>query len=176
MQPSNLFHVYCPGCGYMTDANTRFCIKCGTSVIGAPQASSPTLLPPTSKPSPQLSPLSAFSLDGGRYVDIKPLSDRGGMGLIFHAHDIRGGYRECIIKQLRPDPDLDQALFEREAALLATLHHDHIPACWDHFTENGAHYLVSEFIQGVALQDLIEQYGPASEHEVIRWGLISAMP
>jgi serine/threonine protein kinase len=93
------------------------------------------------------------------------------MGLIFLARDTRGGGRECIIKQLRPDPDLDQAMFEREAVLLASLHHDHIPACWDHFTENGSHYLVSEFIKGATLQDLIEQGGPAAEADVIRWGI-----
>jgi len=93
------------------------------------------------------------------------------MGLIFLARDTRGGGRECIIKQLRPDPNLDQSMFEREAALLARLHHDRIPACWDHFTEHGSHYLVSEFIKGVALQDLIEQSGPASETDVICWGI-----
>ncbi len=155
-------HVYCPGCGYIAAAAARYCPKCGAALLGAPAAPVPAAPPGAASP---------VTLDSGRYIDIKPLSDRGGMGLIFHARDIRGGYRECIIKQLRPDPDLNQALFEREAALLAYLHHDNIPACWDHFTENGAHYLVSEFIKGVALQDLIEKDGPASELDVIRWGI-----
>jgi serine/threonine protein kinase len=112
-----------------------------------------------------------MGLCGGRYTDVLPLSDRGGMGLIFRACDSRRGQQPCVIKQLRPDPDLDEALFQREAALLAQLRHPSLPACWDAFSENGAHYLVSDFIEGVALQDLIEQQGQASERDVARWGI-----
>ncbi len=169
MQASNLSYVYCPGCGYVAPATARFCVKCGTSVVGAPPANIPALdmnaplIPPPPAPT--------MSLCGGRYTDVMPLSDRGGMGLIFRARDRRRGQQPCVIKQLRPDPDLDEAMFQREAALLAQLRHPNIPACWDAFSEQGIHYLVSDFIEGIALQDLIEQQGPASENEVVRWGI-----
>ncbi len=165
MQASNLSYVYCPGCGYVAPADARFCVKCGASVVGAPPANISTPLPTLQPPS------AAISLDRGRYTDVRPLSDRGGMGLIFLARDARRGQQQCILKQLRPDPDLDEALFEREASLLARLRHPNLPACWDHFSENGTHYLVSDFIEGVALQDLIEQQGQASERDVVRWGI-----
>lgn len=171
MQASNLSYVYCPGCGYIAPANARFCAKCGTSVVGAPPASIPASVPDLNAPPLQAPLIQAISLDSGRYTDVKPLSDRGGMGLIFRAYDSHLGQQECIIKQLRPDPDLDEAMFEREAALLARLRHPNLPACWDHFSENGSHYLVSDFIQGVALQDIIEQQGPAAEQDVVRWGI-----
>jgi serine/threonine protein kinase len=171
MQASHLSYVYCPGCGYVAPATARFCVKCGASVVGAPPASIPAPAADAQEPLIQAPLPQGVSLDGGRYVDVKPLSDRGGMGLIFRARDSRLGQQECVIKQLRPDPDLDQAMFEREAALLARLRHPNLPACWDHFSENGTHYLVSDFIQGVALQDLIEEKGPASERDVIRWGI-----
>jgi outer membrane protein assembly factor BamB len=93
------------------------------------------------------------------------------MGLIFRARDRRRGQQPCVIKQLRPDPDLDEGMFQREAALLAQLRHPNLPACWDAFSENGVHFLVSDFIAGTALQDLIEQHGPASESDVRRWGI-----
>ena len=93
------------------------------------------------------------------------------MGLIFRARDSRRGQQPCVIKQLRLDPDLDERLFQREAAFLAQLRHPHLPACWDAFSENGAHYLVSDLIEGLALQDVIEQRGPASESDAVRWGI-----
>ncbi len=171
MQASNLSYVYCPGCGYVAPATARFCVKCGASVAGAPPANIPALSAGAPGPALPLASSPAISLCGGRYTDVVPLSDRGGMGLIFRARDSRRGQQPCVIKQLRPDPDLDEAMFQREAALLAQLRHPNLPACWDAFSENGTHYLVSDFIEGVALQDMIEQQGPASERDVTRWGI-----
>jgi len=171
MQASNLSHVYCPGCGYIAPVTARFCVKCGASVVGAPPANIPATVPGTSGPSLQAPPSPTLSLCSGRYTDVLPLSDRGGMGLIFRARDTRRGQQPCVIKQLRPDPDLDEALFQREAAFLAELRHPNLPACWDAFSENGTHYLVSDLIEGQALQDRIEQQGPASENDVRRWGI-----
>jgi serine/threonine protein kinase len=168
MQASNLSYVYCPGCGYVAPSTARFCVKCGASVDGAPAASIPA---DASGPLIQMPPAPAPGLAGGRYIDVMPLSDRGGMGLIFRARDSRRGQQPCVIKQLRPDPDLDEAMFQREAALLAQLRHPNLPACWDAFSENGTHYLVSDFIEGVALQDVIEQQGQAAERDVTRWGI-----
>ncbi len=172
MQASNTSYVYCPGCGYVAPSTARFCVKCGASIAGAATASGP--LPgqmsagatPIAIQAPQ-----AQQLAGGRYTNVAPLSDRGGMGLIFRARDSNRGNQPCVIKQLRPDPGLDEAMFQRETALLAQLRHPHIPACWDAFTENGTHYLVSDLIEGRALQDVIEQDGPARESDVIRWGI-----
>ena len=171
MQASSVSYVYCPGCGYVAPSTARFCVKCGASIAGAPAVSGPIPGPLSSGASSaavQAPP--AITLCGGRYTDVVPLSDRGGMGLIFRARDSNRGNQPCVIKQLRPDPGLDEALFQREAALLALLRHPHIPACWDAFSEQGTHFLVSDLIEGRALQDVIEQDGNASESDVIRWG------
>ncbi len=165
MQSSSPSYVYCPGCGYISPAASRFCSKCGTSLSGAAPAELPT--PSVNKAAAQ----QAFTLGNGRYTDIVLLSEEGGMGLIFRARDTKRGDQLCVIKQLRPDPDLDEAMFERETALLATLRHPNLPACWDAFSEGGQRYLVSELIQGRSLQKLIEQHGVASEQDVIRWGI-----
>lgn len=172
MQASSVSYVYCPGCGYVAPSTARFCVKCGASIAGAPPVSGPIPGPlsGTTSIAASQSP-SAIKLCAGRYTDVVPLSDRGGMGLIFRARDSNRGNQPCVIKQLRPDPGLDEALFQREAALLALLRHPHIPACWDAFSEQGAHFLVSDLIEGRALQDVIEQDGNASESDVIRWGI-----
>lgn len=170
MQASSVSYVYCPGCGYVAPSTARFCVKCGASIAGAPAVSGPIPGPLSSASSAVQAP-PAITLCGGRYTDVVPLSDRGGMGLIFRARDSNRGNQPCVIKQLRPDPGLDEALFQREAALLALLRHPHIPACWDAFSEQGTHFLVSDLIEGRALQDVIEQDGNASESDVIRWGI-----
>src|SRR5579885_3457750 len=172
MQPTSPSYVYCPGCGYVAPAAARFCAKCGTSIVGAAPASLPSADTTATGQAPAGAASSAApSLCGGRYTNVMPLSDHGGMGLIFRARDSRRGQQPCVIKQLRPDPDLNESLFQREAAFLAQLRHPNLPACWDPFSENGTHYLVSDLIEGLSLQDMIEQRGPASESDVARWGI-----
>ena len=172
MQASGISYVYCPGCGYVAPSRARFCVKCGASIAGAPPVSGPIPGPVSggaSSAGAQSPPV--ITLSSGRYTDVEPLSDRGGMGLIFRARDSNQGNQPCVIKQLRPDPGLDEALFQREAALLALLRHPNIPACWDAFSEQGSHFLVSDLIEGRSLQDAIEQDGSAAESDVIRWGI-----
>src|SRR5579883_68263 len=172
MQPTSPSYVYCPGCGYVAPAAARFCAKCGTSIVGAAPASLPSADTTATGQAPAGAASSAApSLCGGRYTNVMPLFDHGGMGLIFRARDSRRGQQPCVIKQLRPDPDLNESLFQREAAFLAQLRHPNLPACWDAFSENGTHYLVSDLIEGLSLQDMIEQRGPASESDVARWGI-----
>lgn len=172
MQASSISYVYCPGCGYVAPSTARFCVKCGASIAGAAPVSGPIPGPVSGGASSAAVPSpSAITLCGGRYTNVEPLSDRGGMGLIFRARDSNRGDQPCVIKQLRPDPGLDEAQFQREAALLALLRHPNIPACWDAFSEQGTHYLVSDLIEGRALQDVIEQDGAAVESDVMRWGI-----
>jgi serine/threonine protein kinase len=166
MQSSSPAYCYCPGCGYISPATSRFCSKCGTSLAGAAPAELPTPSVNSTTAAKQ-----AITLGSGRYTDIVLLSEEGGMGLIYRARDTKRGNQLCVMKQLRPDPDLDEAMFERETALLATLRHPNLPACWDAFSEGGQRYLVSELIQGRSLQKLIDQRGVASEQDVIRWGI-----
>jgi serine/threonine-protein kinase len=167
MQPSSPTYLYCPGCGFLSPSTSSFCSKCGTSLAGAASTALPVL---NSGSGQSAAARQAVTLGGGRYTDIVLLSEEGGMGFIYRARDTKRGDQLCVVKQLRPDPDLDQAMFERETALLATLRHPNLPACWDAFSEGGQRYLVSELIQGLSLQHVIDQRGLASEQEVIRWG------
>lgn len=60
--------------------------------------------------------------------------------------------------------------FEREARLLARLHHQALPRVSDHFTEGDGQFLVMQYIAGedlAAMQAL--QNGPFAEADVLRW-------
>ncbi len=58
--------------------------------------------------------------------------------------------------------------FLQEAALMMDLNHDHIVKVYDHFKEGSRHYMVMEFVEGLSLDQIIEQSGPLN-HETIRY-------
>ncbi|MGF1478178.1 MAG: protein kinase [Cyanophyceae cyanobacterium] len=100
-----------------------------------------------------------------RYRILQPLA-RGGFGQTFLAVDTHmPSGRKCAIKQLQPavqDPNMEQwvqASFQREAAILEQLGEGHgqIPRLYAYFAEAGDFYLVQEWIEGVTLQELVQQ-------------------
>src|SRR5512138_2027221 len=95
-----------------------------------------------------------------RYRIIRLLGT-GGMGAVYFAHD-PVLERNVAIKQLQADPITDQLLsqqvrlqFQREAQILASLHHPNLPRVTDYFTEGQLHYLVMDYIEGQTLQELV---------------------
>src|SRR5262245_17971019 len=90
----------------------------------------------------------------GRY-EIRSKIGEGGMGEVYRAHDPKLG-REVAIKVL-PDgfaQNADRlARFEREARLLASLHHPHIAAIHGLEESGATQFLVLEFVSGITLAD-----------------------
>ncbi|MBK7367352.1 MAG: serine/threonine-protein kinase [Candidatus Eisenbacteria bacterium] len=98
-----------------------------------------------------------MSLDAGTklgpYEIVAPLG-QGGMGEVYRARDTRLG-RDVAIKALPDGFDTDAervARFEREAKLLASLHHTNIGSIFGLEVVEGRRYLVLEFIEGETLQ------------------------
>ncbi len=86
---------------------------------------------------------------------------RGGMGVIFLAHDTRLD-RAVAIKALPEDVDSDperRQRFEREAKVLAALNHPNIGAIFDVEEAEGRRYLALEYVQGESLAERIAR-GP----------------
>ncbi len=93
---------------------------------------------------------------------------RGGMGIIFLAHDTRLG-RTVALKALpddvAADPDRLQR-FEREARVLASLNHPNIAAIHGLEESEGRRYLALEHIEGETLADRIAR-GPLPLQETL---------
>jgi serine/threonine-protein kinase len=118
-----------------------------------------------------------------RYCIIRHLGT-GGMGAVYFAHDpiLR---RDVAIKQLQADPitgqltqERIQAQFQREAQILASLHHPNLPRVTDYFAEENLHYLVMDYIEGQTLQDLLQANPEGLEEaHVLKWAdqLLSAL-
>ena len=89
----------------------------------------------------------------GPYEIVAPLG-AGGMGEVYRARDTRLG-RDVAIKALPEGFENDAervARFEREAKLLASLHHTNIGSIFGLEVVEGRRYLVLEFIEGETLQ------------------------
>jgi serine/threonine protein kinase len=115
---------------------------------------------------------------GGRYLPEQPLA-KGGFGTTFIARDrYTPAMRRCVVKQLLPTGFSPQqmvvakAMFEREGAVLEELgRHPNIPDLLAFFpVESGAEeyfYLVQEYIDGLTLEQVVEQTGGLLESEVL---------
>lgn len=112
--------------------------------------------------------LSPETILQGRYRIVRQLG-QGGMGAVYEAIDQRLDTVVALKETLFTDEKLRKQ-FEREARLLARLHHQALPRVSDHFTEGDGQFLVMQFIPG---EDLFEMQsrrgGPFPQSEVLRW-------
>jgi outer membrane protein assembly factor BamB/tRNA A-37 threonylcarbamoyl transferase component Bud32 len=115
----------------------------------------------------------------GRYA-IEGTMGIGGMSVVYRGRDLRfkDVVRLCAIKEMyQSAPDSNTRLFnlknfEREAGLLATLHHPAIPKVYDFFEEHGRVYLVMELVPGKDLETVLDELkAPLSEEQVVRWAI-----
>src|SRR5689334_17164519 len=91
------------------------------------------------------------------------------MGAVYMARDQRLRSVVALKESLYTDEQARRA-FEREAALLANLHHPALPNVIDHFTEGDQQFLVMQFIPGDDLGAKMENKGgPFSVAEVTAW-------
>jgi ABC-type branched-subunit amino acid transport system substrate-binding protein/predicted Ser/Thr protein kinase len=100
---------------------------------------------------------------------------RGGFGAVYRCEDLRLPGKHWALKELVcPEPALiDEARrnFEREAHMLSALRHRSLPVIVDYFSEGESTCLLMEEVEGRTLAQVIEEEGPASEGEALRWAL-----
>jgi serine/threonine protein kinase len=104
----------------------------------------------------------------GRYRIVRSLG-QGGMGTVYEAIDERLDSTVALKETLFADERLRKQ-FEREARLLARVHHQALPRVSDHFSEGDGQFLIMQFIPG---DDLAEKYTqrrtPFPAGEVFTW-------
>ena len=111
-------------------------------------------------------PLHAGSVLNNRYR-IEDKLGRGGMGAVYLAFDQTLQIRVALKENLNLNPESERQ-FQREATLLASLRHPHLPRVTDHFILEGQQYLVMDFIEGVDLHSRAAEQPPTVE-EVLSW-------
>jgi len=96
----------------------------------------------------------------------------GGMGEVYRARDTRLE-RTVAIKILPESLSSDRERLERfqeEARILSTLNHPNLMAIYDVGSQDGLHFLVSEFLEGHTLRERLAA-GPLSQRRAIEYGL-----
>jgi len=121
--------------------------------------------PGTSPPSEPLRPgdtLGAYRLEA--------LLGEGGMGVVYRATRARDG-ELVAVKVLRPelaDDEVYARRFEREGRVASGLDHPHLIPVLDTGFENGRRYIVSRYVQGASLDDVLARDGVLSTDRVVR--------
>ena len=103
-----------------------------------------------------------------RYRIVRQLG-QGGMGAVYEAIDQRIDSTVSLKETLFDDERLRKQ-FEREARLLARLHHPALPRVSDHFSEGDGQFLVMQFIPGDDLSEMMaRKRGPFPVNQVLTW-------
>jgi len=102
------------------------------------------------------------------------------MGSVYRARDMHfpNVTKLVAVKEMinsAPDPLVRETIvqnFEREANLLATLHHPSIPKIYDYFSLESRSYLVLEFIHGKDMEAVInDTNGFLPEDQILAWAI-----
>jgi formylglycine-generating enzyme required for sulfatase activity len=113
--------------------------------------------------------LSPDTILQNRYRIVRHLG-QGGMGTVYEAIDERLDNTVALKETLFTD-ERARKQFEREARLLARLHHPALPKVFDHFMENEGQFLVMQFVPGEDLWEMLRQRkGGFPADEVLNWG------
>lgn len=112
-------------------------------------------------------------LQNGRIKIVKQLAF-GGLSAIYLAQLNEKDMvivKEAVIPEGTEEKARDKAmeLFAREAQFLIRLDHDQIAKVFDHFHEEGRHYLLLEYVRGQDLRQLVKQNGPQQTAHVVKW-------
>jgi serine/threonine protein kinase len=103
-----------------------------------------------------------------RYRIIRQLG-QGGMGAVYEALDQRLDTTVALKETLFTDERLRRQ-FEREARLLARLHHPALPRVSDHFSEGDGQFLIMQYIPGDDLSEMLaRRQGPFPASQVLSW-------
>src|SRR4030095_1780010 len=114
-----------------------------------------------------------------RYA-IQEVVGLGGMGSVYRARDMHfpNVTKLVAVKEMintAPDPLVRDTIvqnFEREANLLATLHHPAIPRIYDYFSLESRSYLVLEFVHGKDMETIINEWKNfLPEDQVLTWAI-----
>ncbi len=104
-----------------------------------------------------------------RYRIVRLLG-QGGMGAVYEAIDERLDTTVALKETMFSDERLRKQ-FEREARLLARLHHPALPRVSDHFAEGEGQFLVMQYIPGDDLSQMMaRKQGPFPADQVLTWG------
>jgi serine/threonine protein kinase/Tol biopolymer transport system component len=115
-------------------------------------------------------PLQLGEILNDRYR-VEDILGQGGMGAVYRAQDINLGVAVAVKENLFITEEYARQ-FRREANILASLRHPHLPRVTDHFVLEGeGQYLVMDYVRGVDLRERLEKEDVIAEEIALPWFL-----
>ncbi len=105
---------------------------------------------------------------------VEAMLGQGGMGAVYRAYDLSLQV-QCAVKEntaRRRNQNLSAEItqqFEREAVILAGLHHQNLPRVTNYFKFGDDQYLVMDFVEGEDLAVRLDRTKRCAEAEVLKW-------
>ncbi|HSR58078.1 MAG TPA: protein kinase, partial [Candidatus Binataceae bacterium] len=133
----------CPACGFINQGGVRYCGSCGVSLEGSNDMAARPRVPE--------------SFAGGRYRVVRLLGE-GGSKIVYLARDVNLD-REVAFALIRTsfEPGARERI-AREARAMGRLgDHPHIVNIYDVGEEQGQPYIVSQFMAGGSVDELIDR-------------------
>lgn len=161
--------IRCPHCGVPHDAAVELCPATGKPVARSGGKRSPSdPAPGAATPVPPAPSEAPAVILGGRYRLLHVLGE-GGMGTVWAAeHQLLK--KTVAVKLLLPQQlhGAARKRFEREARMAGSIGHPSIVKVFDlGHREDGAPYLVMEYLKGESLADRVENYGALEVGECV---------
>jgi len=154
----------CPKCHFENPADSGFCNKCGTqisSIEEVPRAATKTIQIPIK----ELTPGSTFAK---RYQIIEELG-KGGMGRVYKVLDKEIG-EKVALKLLNPEIAAESKTIERFRNELKTarqISHKNVCRMYHLSKEEGAPYIIMEYVRGEDLKSMIRMMGRLSPGQAV---------
>ena len=108
----------------------------------------------------------------GRYRILKKLGE-GGMGVVYLAVNEKVN-RYWAIKEVKKEGVKDFEIVRQgllaEADLLKRLHHPNLPDIVDIIEGEETFLLVMDYIEGRQLENIVQEFGPQKQEDVVEWG------
>ena len=146
----------CPKCRFENPADTLYCGKCGTKLMGSrKEPASPTETFVT--PKKELTTGSTFAV---RYQVIEELG-KGGMGRVYKVFD-RDIEEKVALKLLKPEIATDEETIKRfrnEIRVARKIVHKNVCRMYDLGQAEGNHFITMEYVEGEDLKSLIRRIG-----------------
>ena len=149
----------CPKCNFENPSDSSFCNKCGTQILltdKVPPAATETIQIPIN----ELTPGSTFAK---RYQIIEELG-KGGMGRVYKVLDKEIG-EKVALKLLNPEIAAESKTIERFRNELKTarqISHKNVCRMYHLSKEEGAPYIIMEYVRGEDLKSMIRMMGRLS--------------
>jgi serine/threonine protein kinase len=159
--------MFCPNCGTNLPDGASFCSNCGASAGGTDSAA--VAVTAAGMPPIELTPgtdggdklLQMVKAELGRDYRIERELGRGGMAVVYKGVEM-ALERQVALKVVPPDnANAGQAAerFRREAKLAASLDHPNIIPVYRVGQAGALHYMAMKFVEGRAVDAIIEQQG-----------------